>query len=153
MRLRCSGVREAGSYRGWPEREVIRLRCSGVREAGFIREWPDGEASRLRGIEWHVAFPVYGAERDGWRGRDRVRIDRPVWHPDRRSRSDDRRPLAGDATPGRGTVRACARARRRDLRGVRRPLRAGTLARDGGAAGSVSVTGEWRGRRAGLHWE
>jgi len=33
------------------------------------------------------------------------------------------------------------------------PLIALALARDGGAAGSVSVTGEWRGRRAGLHWE
>ncbi len=33
------------------------------------------------------------------------------------------------------------------------PLIALALARDGGAAGSVSVTGEWRGRRAGLHWQ
>jgi len=33
------------------------------------------------------------------------------------------------------------------------PLIALALARDGGTAGSVSVTGEWRGRRAGLHWQ
>src|SRR2546427_3686995 len=33
------------------------------------------------------------------------------------------------------------------------PLIALALARDGGATGSVSVTGEWRGRRAGLHWQ
>src|SRR5881296_1618945 len=33
------------------------------------------------------------------------------------------------------------------------PLITLALARDGGAAGSVSVTGEWRGRRAGLHWQ
>jgi len=33
------------------------------------------------------------------------------------------------------------------------PLIALALARDGGAAGSVSVTGEWCGRRAGLHWQ
>ena len=33
------------------------------------------------------------------------------------------------------------------------PLIALALARDGGAPRSVSVTGEWRGRRAGLHWQ
>jgi len=32
------------------------------------------------------------------------------------------------------------------------PLIALALAREGGAAGSIGVTGEWRGRRAGLYW-
>jgi hypothetical protein len=32
------------------------------------------------------------------------------------------------------------------------PLIALALARDEGRTGSVSLTGEWRGRRAGLHW-
>ncbi len=33
------------------------------------------------------------------------------------------------------------------------PLIALALARNGGTMGPISVTGEWRGRRAGLHWE
>jgi 3-oxoacyl-[acyl-carrier-protein] synthase II len=32
------------------------------------------------------------------------------------------------------------------------PLIALALGREGGATGSIGVTGEWRGRRAGLHW-
>jgi hypothetical protein len=33
------------------------------------------------------------------------------------------------------------------------PLIALALARDAGAADSITLTGEWRGRRAGLYWE
>jgi len=33
------------------------------------------------------------------------------------------------------------------------PLIALALARNGGTMEPISVTGEWRGRRAGLHWE
>src|SRR5256712_13566512 len=37
----CSGVREAGSNRRWPERRALSSVCSEVREAGSDRRGPE----------------------------------------------------------------------------------------------------------------
>src|SRR5438093_139045 len=61
--LHCSGCREAGLDRGWPEREATRLRMpasalsacepgSRGREAGLDRGWPEKDATRLRGARF-----------------------------------------------------------------------------------------------------
>jgi hypothetical protein len=66
----CSGVREAGIYRGWPERDAGGFICRGVREAGIYRGWPERDAARLRnscqtligigGVPGAFAFPIAG---------------------------------------------------------------------------------------------
>ncbi len=48
---RChgSGLREAGSGRGWPDRDGRGVDCSGLREAGSGRGWPDRDGRGVIG--------------------------------------------------------------------------------------------------------
>src|SRR5437867_2708439 len=89
--LHCSGCREAGLDRGWPEREATRLRRpaaalsawvpgSRCREAGLDRGWPEREATRLRmpaaalsACEPGSRRPEAGLDR-GWPEKDATRL-------------------------------------------------------------------------------
>src|SRR5437016_10193988 len=44
----CSGLREGGLLRGWPEPGATRRCCNGVRVVGASRGWPEPGATRLR---------------------------------------------------------------------------------------------------------
>ena len=65
----CSGDREAGSNRGWPETGASRRCCNEDREAGSNRGWPETDASRLRTPgDPEIALAALRGWLSSWRG-------------------------------------------------------------------------------------